>query len=304
MPLTLWFAALALASAVPLGWWAVSTTRVPTGRARSNLSAGLETVTDMRTAVLQQSAHDRVVRPAFDTMARLGRRITPSGMAETLERRLALAGISDAWPLERVLAVKLISASVCFLFGLLVVIAKPSAASLLLFVILTAIGFLGPDVLINRRAEARQREIERSLADALDQITVCVESGLSFEAAVARIADGKGPLAHELVHLLQDIQIGMPRSQALSNLLARTDVPDVRAFVNAFNHAERYGIPIAQVLRAQSNELREKRRQRAEERAMKIPVKLTFPLVLCILPALFIVVAGPAVIRISHAFGI
>jgi tight adherence protein C len=303
MPFSIWLAALAIASALPLAWWAVSTTRVPTRRVRTNLAAGLEQVTDMRVAVLRQSPQDRVVRPAFRACARWGRKITPSGMKETLERRLALAGMADEWPLDRVLAVKFVAGAVGCAFGLLLLLAAPSVMTVLWLGLVTGIGFFGPDAVISRRAEARQGEIERGLADALDQITVCVESGLSFEAAVARVADGKGPLADELVHLLQDIQIGMPRAQALSNLLARTDVPDVRSFVNAFNNAERYGIPIAQVLRTQSNELRDKRRQRAEERAMKIPVKLTFPLVLCILPALFIVVAGPAVIRITNAFG-
>jgi tight adherence protein C len=169
--------------------------------------------------------------------------------------------------------------------------------------LLGCLGWFAPDLIIGRRADDRQREIERTLADALDQITVCVEAGLSFEAAVARIADGSGPLAEELSRVLQDIHIGIPRDGALANLLERTDVADIRSFVHAFSHGERYGIPIAKVLRAQSAEMRDKRRQRAEERAMKIPVKLVFPLTLCILPALFVVVAGPAVVRISHSFG-
>jgi tight adherence protein C len=222
-------------------------------------------------------------------------------MVSGLERRVTLAGMADEWPTDRVLAMKLIGGSAGALIGLMILLASPSLMGLLLLLLVAGIGFMLPDVLIARRADDRQREIERNLADALDQITVCVEAGLSFEAAVARVADGKGPLADELMRLLQDIQIGIPRTQALENLLDRTDVADLRGFVHAFTHAERYGIPIAQVLRTQSTELREKRRQRAEEHAMKIPVKLTFPLVLCILPALFIVVAGPAAIRISHS---
>ncbi len=301
MPLSIWLAAAAIACALPIAWYSVASTRMSSERVRANLAAGSEYFTDMRRVVMQQSAHERVVRPAMASMARRARRITPAGMVSGLERRVTLAGMADEWPVDRVLAMKLIGGSAGALLGLLILFANLSLMGVLLLLLAAGIGFMLPDVLIARRADDRQREIERSLADALDQITVCVEAGLSFEAAVARVADGKGPLADELMRLLQDIQIGIPRAQALENLLERTDVADLRGFVHAFTHAERYGIPIAQVLRTQSSELREKRRQRAEEHAMKIPVKLTFPLVLCILPALFIVVAGPAAIRISES---
>jgi tight adherence protein C len=224
-------------------------------------------------------------------------------MVGALEHRIELAGMADRWPVDRVLAMKLGGVMAGAIFGLLLFAGDPSTTGFLLLALTCGIGWFGPDVLIGRRADARQREIERSLADALDQITVCVESGLSFEAAVARVADGDGPLADEFMRVLQDIQLGMPRNRALENLLERTDVADVRGFVHAFMHAEQYGIPIAHVLRSQAAELRDKRRQRAEERAMKIPVKLVFPLTLCILPALFVVVAGPAVIRVSNSFG-
>jgi tight adherence protein C len=118
---------------------------------------------------------------------------------------------------------------------------------------------------------------------------------------MARAArSGRGPLAEELRRVLQDIQVGVPRSQALDQLLQRTDVHDLRHFVIALTQAERYGVPIAQILRVQSVELREKRRAHAEEEAQKLPVKLLFPLIVCILPVLFIVLVGPAAIRISE----
>jgi tight adherence protein C len=302
MPLSIVLAAAAVASAGPLAWWAVSGARANTARVRENLGAGLEYITDMRRAVLQQSAQERVVRPAAAALARRARRITPAGMVDTLERRIALAGCAHNWPVDRVLALKLLAGGGGALVGLFVFVANSSLASIVFGALVTSVGWFGPDVAMTRRAEDRQRRIEHSLPDALDQITVCVESGLSFEAAVARVADGHGPLADELARVLQDIQIGMPRGRALEGLLERTDVADLRAFVHAFTHAERFGIPIAHVLRAQAEEMRDKRRQRAEERAMKIPVKLVFPLVLCILPALFVVVAGPAAVRISETF--
>jgi tight adherence protein C len=304
MPLSIWLSALALASALPIAWYAVASTRMKTERVRSNLAAGFEYFTDMRRVVMEQSAQERMVRPTIAALAVRARKITPAGMIDSLERRISLAGMSDEWPIDRLLAMKLLLGAAGAMFGLFLFVVQPSMTKFVLFVLSTGIGFMLPDAWMGHRADARQKEIERGLADALDQITVCVESGLSFEAAVARVADGKGALADELTHLLQDIQIGIPRAQALEQLLTRTDVGDLRGFVHSFTHAERYGIPIAQVLRTQATEMREKRAQRAEERAMKIPVKLVFPLVLCILPALFVVVAGPGIIRISNAFGI
>ena len=303
MPLWIWLAALITVAALPLAWWSVASTRSTTDRARTNLSVGLAGFTDLRSAVLNQPAHERVVRPAVASLAARARRITPGGVVDALERRINLAGMGERWPIERALAMKLVGFVVGGVFGLLIFLANPTFLGLVLFALIAGIGYFGPDIWMARLADDRQREIERCLADALDQITVCVEAGISFEGAVARTAEGSGPLAQELNRLLQDIQIGMPRAQALQQLLQRTDVPDLRSFVNAFTSAERYGVPIAQVLRSQSQELRDKRRQRAEERAGKVPVKLTLPLVLCILPALFIVVIGPGVIRISHAFG-
>jgi tight adherence protein C len=132
-------------------------------------------------------------------------------------------------------------------------------------------------------------------------MTIAVEAGLGFETAMARAGrTGTGPLAEEIVRTLQEIQIGVPRSKAMRNLADRTEQDDLRHFVLAVVQAESYGIPVADVLKTQAAEQRLKRRQSAEERAMKIPVKIIFPLILCILPTLFIVILGPAVIQISR----
>ncbi len=132
-------------------------------------------------------------------------------------------------------------------------------------------------------------------------MTVGVEAGLGFDAAMAHAArNGRGLFAAELMRTLQDIQIGLSRDAALDRLLARTDVADLRHVVFAIRQSERYGLPIANILRVQSAELREKRGAKAEERAMRIPVKIVFPLVFCILPSLFIVVLGPATLTISE----
>ncbi len=141
------------------------------------------------------------------------------------------------------------------------------------------------------------------LADTLDQMTIAVEAGLGFESAMARAGrNGKGPLAEELVRTLQDIAVGQPRRDAYLALAERTGVPDLRRFIRAVVQADAYGVSIADVLRTQAQEMRLKRRQRAEEKAMQIPVKVIFPLILCILPTLFIVLLGPAVLRIIGIF--
>ena len=161
-------------------------------------------------------------------------------------------------------------------------------------------GYLLPDLLLSNAATNRQKRIRLELPDTLDQMTIGVEAGLGFEAAMARAGrSGDGPLAEELVRTLQEVQAGMSRADAMRGLAERNDVAELRQFVLAVRQAETYGIPIAQVLRAQAAELRVKRRQRAEEQAMKLPVKVIFPLVLCILPAIFVVVLGPAAIRVA-----
>jgi tight adherence protein C len=140
-----------------------------------------------------------------------------------------------------------------------------------------------------------------ALPDTLDQVTVCVEAGLGFEGALARAArSGSGPLADEIVRTMQDIQLGVPRKDALRRLGDRNGVEELRRFVLAVVQAEGYGVPIARVLRLQAAELREKRRQSAEEHAQKIGIKLLFPLVTCILPTVFIVILGPAIIGLMN----
>jgi tight adherence protein C len=302
MPLIVWLSAFAIVSGIGLACWSVSGSRTaPAGQARENLTAGTRPrVTDFRQVVLQQSAQDRVVRPAAAAAARQMRRITPAGYLDGLERKLNMSGMAERWTIEQVLAAKFLGGFGGLLVGGALFLTSPSVSRFVLFLLFVGIFAFAPDARLSSRATDRQQAIERDLADSLDQLTVCVEAGLSFEAALARVAEKDGPLANEFGRLLQDIQIGIPRARALENLLERTDVPDLRSFVHAFSHAERYGIPIAQVLRVQAAELRDKRRSRAEERALKIPVKLVFPVVLCILPALFVVLAGPAAVRISE----
>lgn len=289
------------AFSIVVAWWAVSGER--TGAGARNLAIGLGRVTDMRRAVLDRSASDRTLAPLMASLARFGRRLTPAGMISTVERRILVAGSPAAWTMERVMATKTVFGGGALLLGGLRFLGSPSAKTLLIALLLTAGGWFVPDLILQGRGQRRQIEITRSLPDVLDQLTISVEAGLGFEAAMASVAArGEGPLAEELTRALQDVQTGMSRAEAMRKLGERVDVADLRQFIGAVLQADGYGIPIAQVLRIQSAELRVKRRQEAEERAMKIPVKVIFPLIVCILPTLFIVVMGPGAIRLVRTF--
>ncbi|WP_207211951.1 type II secretion system F family protein [Promicromonospora panici] len=273
---------------------------------------------------LDPSVHDRrMVRKnlrrglASDTPASLGvaddeaprgsallvRRLTPLKAAERLERLLSRAGRPPAWPLDRLLAGKILLAAGGVTLSLLFATAAPGLLAVVLGAVVTLVAYFLPELLLYSRAQERSKAIGLELADTLDQMTIAVEAGLGFEAAMARTGkNGTGPLAEELVRTLQDMRMGLSRREAYDLLAARTDVQDLRRFVRAVVQADAYGIAIADVLRTQADEMRKKRRQRAEEKAMQIPVKVIFPLMLCILPVLFIVLLGPAVLGVLAAF--
>lgn len=293
-------AAAGVAVAIPVLAWVLLGGREPRQQVARNL-AGVEGATDLRQVVLSKPASERAIRPILDLLTRLVRGLTPQGWTERLQRHLDLAGRPPAWPIERVLAIKALLGLVMAGAGLLFWFADPSFNRVLLGVAVVILGFFAPDIIIHSRGRERQQQIQRELPDALDQMTITVEAGLGFEGAMARTGKtGEGPLAEEFVRTLQDVQVGVSRHDALQNLVARTDVRDIRTFVTAVQQAETHGIPIGKVLRTQADEMRTVRRQRAEEQAMKIPVKVVFPLVLCILPTLFVVLLGPAVIQISR----
>jgi len=168
-------------------------------------------------------------------------------------------------------------------------------------VLLTPLGYFAPDLALYQIAYNRNERIRRDLPDSMDLLTISVEAGLPFDAALSQVArNTRGPLADELFRVLQEMQIGLARIDALRAVAERTNVPELRGFVTAMVQADTFGIPVASVLRVQARDLRVKRSQRAEEIAQKVPVKILFPLVFCILPALFIVVMGPAAISAYH----
>lgn len=244
-------------------------------------------------------------RPAtsLQWIAHSSKQLLPSGYVTWLDKQLAGAGRPKDWPLSRVLMAKPLLALAGFCAAVLLYLGDPSAGKAFLGLGVVVVAYFVPDLLIRSTAEKRRDNIRRELPNTLDQMLISVQAGLGFEASMARAAaNGTGPLADELIRTLQDIQVGRSRKEAYLDMASRVDVPDLRSFVRAIVQADAYGIAIAKVLKAQAQEMRTKRRQRAEEHAMKIPVKILFPLIFCILPTLFIILLGPAVLRIISAF--
>jgi tight adherence protein C len=254
-------------------------------------------------ANLGQRARD-AGRPDFAAQfSGLTRRITPGSYAAWLDKQLAGLGRPKSWPLERLLAVKPLLGLGAGVLGLIYVLAAPSPARFAILLGASAFGYFAPDLLIRTNAEKRREAIRMELPNTLDQMLISVQAGLGFEAAMARAAaNGGGPLAEEFIRTLQDIQVGRSRKEAYLAMSERVDVPDLRSFIRAVVQADAYGIAIAKVLKVQAHEMRLKRRQRAEEHAMKIPVKILFPLIFFIFPTLFIILLGPAVMNIIAAF--
>ena len=299
MDLIVYFGAFCVAIAVPVAWWSVSST-APTATARAHLEA--QNTTNLRTISLARTAGDRLWRPAVGTVAARLRRLTPAGVVERLDTRSQLAGVSAKWPVDRILSAKFLLLAIGLLIGGLSLIGDPSPRAVLGAIVFPVIGYILPDTLITRLAAARQDEITRQLPDAMDQVTITVEAGLGLEAALARVAErAEGPLPEELGRMIQDIAVGIPRQEALDRLVERTDVADLRQFVASLRQAEKNGVPLAHVLRTHADELRERRRQRAEEKAHALPVKIAFPLLVCILPALFVIIMGPAIVELSKS---
>lgn len=234
-----------------------------------------------------------------DLVGDLAGRATGRKAVTRLERLAALAGRPPAWTTKRLIIAKLVLPALFGVPAVLFAHASPSVAHYLLAILVIAAAHFTPDLLLLSRGQERQAQMALELPDTLDQMTIAVEAGLGFEGAMLRVAKGgQGPLAEELMRTLQDMQLGQSRRAAYLELASRTSVPDLRRFLRAVMQADLYGIAIAAVLRTQAHEMRLKRRQNAEEKAMKIPVKVVFPLILCILPALLIVLLGPVAIEI------
>ncbi|MCZ2836807.1 type II secretion system F family protein [Modestobacter sp. VKM Ac-2985] len=232
------------------------------------------------------------------------RTLTAESVARRVRRMLDVAGRPSGFTMTRLLWAKLWLPAVVALLGGWWQAEAPSAPGALAVLAGVVLAHHLPEAVLWSRGQERQEQIGRELPDVLDQMMIAVEAGLGFDAAFARAAStGRSVFAEELLHTQHDLAAGRPRRAAYDALAARTRVPDLKRFIGAVNQAETYGVPVADVLRVQADELRVKRRQRAEEQAMKVPVKVTFPLMVCILPALLIVLLGPAALGLLDSLG-
>ncbi len=250
------------------------------------------------------SVGSRVFGPAMRSLTGGLGNLLPKGILSGVEKQLVTAG--EPMTMNGFLTMVVVSASASSGLGLLLVFATGAKLGLMqigIFGALSVIGFVLPFYMISSRAKQRQNAIIKSLPDAFDLITTCVEAGLGLDASLSRVAEKvEGPFAQELARSLRDIALGKSRKDSLKELGERTQVPDLIQFTNAVVQAETMGSSVGMVLRVQADQLRVKRRQRAEQQAYKAPVKMLFPLVLCIFPTLFIVILGPAIITIMQGF--
>jgi tight adherence protein C len=256
-------------------------------------------------AELDQPFGERVLEPLYGRAQALGRRITGADQIERIRGALDRAGNPPGWTVDRVASGKVLGVVAGFVFSVLFCLMTGFSLAISIVVVAggTILGFFAPNIYLYNAADKRDTLMQKGLADALDLLTISVEAGLGFDAALQQVArNTDGPLAAEFSRVLQEMQIGRGRSDAMRALGERTSLPDIRSFVGAMVQADSFGIPVAQVLRVQSTEIRLKRRQRAEEKAAQVPVKIMIPVILFILPCLLIVVLGPAVISVMENF--
>jgi tight adherence protein C len=247
----------------------------------------------------------RVLKPVSRSTADAARRLMPRGYVDRLDRRTRMAGQNSGVDAYGMLALKVLSLIVCALLGAgfaFLLWGDPSR-TLLAGALLAVLGWLLPDVWLNGQIARRKDRIRRDLPEMLDMLTIAVEAGLGFDAAVTKyIRNSSGPLAEEFSIELSEVQAGLSRREAMRKLADRVDVFELSTFCMAMVQADVFGVSVGNVLRTQSAEMRLKRRQYAEEIAQKIPAKMVFPLVLCILPATLIVLMTPAAISIMRIF--
>ncbi len=268
---------------------------------RWGLAGGQRTHAAARAALGPLEHRATLGRQRSGFIAQVLNKVPGLGTTDDLAKRIARAGMN--WTASKLQFLKAASLAASVLLGLILGAATGSMLLLALFVFAGICAVVLPDFILRTKGDERQRELELQLPDILDRLTISMEAGLGFDTALAHVVrDKNGPGYDEFRRVLQDLQLGVPRTVALTTLSERTSVSDLRIVLSAVLQSSKYGLPLAGVLRVQTAELRDKRWARAQESAMKIPVKVLLPLIFCILPTLFLVIIGPAAIRISRSF--
>jgi len=252
----------------------------------------------------KETMHERLVAPIGEVLAKWALKLNPRSSTENVARRLMAAGLGLKLSPTSFLALKAMFALIGVFVGSMVGASRGFGGLLLGAGILGAIGFLGPDYALTLKARSRKEKVRAELPDALDLLAVSVEAGLGFDAALAKLNEHMdGPLAQEFGLTLSEMRIGESRSEALKRMSDRVDAPELSAFTRAIIQADQLGTTLGRILRVQATDARLRRQAAAEERAMKAPIKMLFPTVLFIFPAMFLVILGPALMNISALFG-
>ena len=297
---------LATFGAVALAAFAASQHSSQRTRALETLKSQVGDVpVSLREQALARSFGERALQPLLSVLTGTVKRLTPSQTRRKLEHKLALAGQPTFWDPDKIVGAKIIGGVVGFVAALAVASSVGATGGIRLLVVgfITFIGYYAPILILDHKGDARQAEMRKMLPDTMDLLTISVEAGLGFDAALVQVINNvPGPLAQEFARLLQEMRLGRSRVQAFKNLADRSEVEELDSFIIAMVQADTFGVSISKVLRAQALELRTKRRQRAEEAAQKVPIKILFPLIFCILPTLFVFILGPAAIRIADNF--
>ena len=296
------FAAVLLLGYVAIG---AASQRRSVYRSLQSMPTSQVSGSSVRQQELATPAMRRLVLPTLGRLSERVSRFNPPAILERLDQDLVYAGSPAGWDGQRLLVVKWLAAVGLVLLS---VVALPLLGvgftrTAVVVVVAAVVGYYLPEWILRSRAGERQKQIQLALPDALDLMSITVEAGLSFDAALDRVSrEMGGPLGDELFRVVQEMRLGKGRGEALRDLAGRTTVEELKSFVMAMVQAEIFGISVAKVLHVQAGELRIKRRQRAEEQAQKLPVKIIFPLILCIFPALMVVLVGPAAISIYQEF--
>ncbi len=269
---------------------------------RLNELAALGQSVTLEELELSQPFSQRVLIPMIEALSKLAQRFTPQNTMEASRHKLELAGIAHKVKPAQFLGYRMAVAIVLGGASLMFVFASglPFIQRLLVIAVAFILGFSLPSVWVGSKISARQKEVIKALPDALDLLTICVEAGLGFDAAMSKVAEKwDNELSVAFTRTVQEMQLGKLRREALRNMANSMDVPDMTSFVAAIIQADTLGVSMAKVMRIQSDTMRMKRRQRAEEKARQAPVKMMFPLVFFIFPTIMIVLLGPAIIKIK-----
>jgi tight adherence protein C len=258
----------------------------------------------LREQTLAKPLAERAIAPMVIAFGKTLNRFTPVGYMNSIQKKLTLAGSPGNLDAPAFIVIKVLTT---IMGVVLAFFAQRVGGSFMQRTLLLALplvlGFFGPDAWLSRKVEERRSEMQKALPDVLDLLVISVEAGLGFDSALARVVSTvPGALSEEFFRMLQETRVGVSRRDAMRHLMERTDLDELRSFLLAMMQAEAFGVAIARVLRVQADEMRVKRRQRAQEKAFAAPVKIVFPLVFCIFPSLFVVLLGPAAIQIGRAF--